>query len=125
MPFYQMLCIARHMPEYRYIKDLVHTSALAVMNAGGVVRGFEYWGTRSLPQRTHKQNEYHYRGDYWTMHFDTSPRVLKELEKILRQDNRVIRWHVTKIGDKVEDVVQPRVKTIESTGQQPWRDSQL
>lgn len=70
MPFYQILCIAAHNPEYvrdevfcipclafsswplqRQIKSLVRLAATHILNGGGVVRGIQYWGTESLPQR--------------------------------------------------------------------------
>ena len=46
------------------------------------------------------------------MHFDTNPRTLHALNRRLRQDPRVIRWTMTKLGEKVEDIVTPRQQTI-------------
>ena len=34
------------------------------MDAGGVVRGLEYWGTRTLPQKMRRQGEWHKAGEY-------------------------------------------------------------
>jgi hypothetical protein len=70
MPFYQVLCIAAHNPEYvrdeivlhsylafspwppqRQIKSLVRLAATHILNNGGVVRRIQYWGTETLPQR--------------------------------------------------------------------------
>ncbi|KAH7925952.1 hypothetical protein BV22DRAFT_988861, partial [Leucogyrophana mollusca] len=112
MPFYQMLCIASHFREYKHIKDLVTTSATHIMNAGGVVRNIKYLGTQTLPQRMQRNKQYYTHGDYWTMHFDTSPRTLRTLGGIMRRDPRVIRWTMLKLGEKVEDVVLPREKTV-------------
>lgn len=81
MPFYRMMCIAAHYPEYvclpqgsfpkqkvavtdnltgeqKHIKDLVTRSAMHVLDNGGTVRGFRYWGTRTLPQRMRRQKQY-------------------------------------------------------------------
>lgn len=46
------------------------------------------------------------------MYFDTSPRVLHALNRRLRQDRRVIRWTMTKLGEKVEDVAELKEQTI-------------
>ncbi|KAK2463210.1 hypothetical protein APHAL10511_004865 [Amanita phalloides] len=100
MPLYRLLCIAAHYPEYQHIKQLVQQSATHVMQAGGVVRALDYLGTSTLPQRMNK----HTRGDYWTMHFDTSPRILQSLNRLMRQDPRVIRWSILKLGSKVDEI---------------------
>ncbi|ETW80349.1 hypothetical protein HETIRDRAFT_243963, partial [Heterobasidion irregulare TC 32-1] len=104
MPFYQMLCIAAHNPQYGHIKELVRQSAKHVLDQGGVVRGLKYWGTQTLPQRMRSHKFYHNYGDYWTMHFDASPESQKALRSVLRKDPRVIRATVLKMGEKIEDV---------------------
>ena len=81
MPFYQVLCIAAHNPEYvcdhpfglvpcliarppqRQIKSLVRLAATHVLNHGGVVRGIEYWGTETLPQRMRSHGINHEHGE--------------------------------------------------------------
>ena len=94
------------------------------MQAGGVVRALNSWGTLTLPQRMkrHVRGEYVFRiyflgiqrkmRSYWTMHFDTSPRTLQSLNKLMRQDPRVIRWTVVKQGSKVEDVATEGQKIL-------------
>ncbi|KAF8743964.1 hypothetical protein AX14_013366 [Amanita brunnescens Koide BX004] len=107
MPLYQVLCIAAHYPDYQYIKQLVQQTATHVMHRGGVVRAIVSQGTRTLPQRMQKKgqrNVFHKRGDYWTMHFDTSPRTLQSLNDLMKQDARVLRWTILKLGTNVEDV---------------------
>jgi len=71
MPFYELLCISAHQPQFvrsrsvvtarlesltgvflqSHIRNLVRTSALHVLDAGGVVRDLRYMGTRTLPQK--------------------------------------------------------------------------
>ncbi|KAH9929309.1 ribosomal protein S6 [Amylocystis lapponica] len=113
MPFYQVLCITAHYPEYRHIKELIQQSATLVMNQGGVVRKVNSWGTFTLPQRMRRHQQYQQIGDYWSMHFDASPRTLHGLNQLMRRDPRVVRWTMLKLGEKVEEVVQPKEKTIE------------
>ncbi|GAW05428.1 37s ribosomal protein mrp17 [Lentinula edodes] len=86
MPLYQMLCISTHFREYKHIKQLVDQTCRHIMNNGGVVRKIDSWGTFGLPQRMKRHAGYNTYGDYWTLHFDTSPRTLQSLNKIMRQD---------------------------------------
>lgn len=46
------------------------------------------------------------------MYFDTSPRTLNSLALKLRRDPRVIRWTMLKQGEKIQDIVLPREKTV-------------
>ncbi|KAI9461256.1 ribosomal protein S6, partial [Lactarius psammicola] len=112
MPFYQVLCIAAHNPEYRQIKGLVRLAATHILGNGGVVRGIQYWGTETLPQRMRSHGASHDHGDYWTMHFDASPEKQKSLSKLLRRDPRVVRATVLKMGERIEDVAWRQSKTI-------------
>ncbi|KAF8893953.1 ribosomal protein S6 [Infundibulicybe gibba] len=112
MPLYQMLCITTHYPQFTHIKELVRQSATHVMNAGGVVRSINSWGTLTLPQRMKRHGPYESVGDYWTLHFDTSPRTLKSLNSIMRRDPRVLRWTVLKLGEKVEDIAKEGQKSL-------------
>ena len=83
MPFYQVLCIAAHNPEYvrdkpflsyalflsfyapqRQIKSLVRLAGTHILNNGGVVRGIQYWGTETLPQRMRSHGTNHDHGEY-------------------------------------------------------------
>jgi len=91
----------------------VTQSAMHVLDNGGTVRGFRYWGTLTLPQRMKRQKEFFNYGDYWFMHFDASPKTLKGLHTLLRKDPRVIRWTMLKEGEKVEDVVELKEQTLD------------
>ncbi|KAL0956524.1 hypothetical protein HGRIS_002664 [Hohenbuehelia grisea] len=115
MPTYQMLCITRHFKEYQHIRELVRQSAMHVMDKGGIVRNLNYWGTLTLPQRMRRHNVTESTGDYWTMHFDTSPRTLRGLNSIMRRDPRVLRWTVLSLGSKIEDVAAASYKNLKGT----------
>ncbi|KAH9847635.1 ribosomal protein S6 [Lenzites betulinus] len=112
MPFYRLVCIAAHYPEYKHIKDLVTRAASHVLDNGGVVRRLDSWGTQTLPQRMRRAKVYHRIGDYWTMQFDASPATLRGLNNIMRHDPRVIRWTSLKVGEKVDDVLLVEEKTM-------------
>ncbi|KAF9012410.1 ribosomal protein S6 [Cyathus striatus] len=106
MPLYQLICITTHYQEFRHIRELVRQSALHVMNAGGVVRSINSWGTQKLPQRMKRYGKYEEIGDYWSLHFDTNPRTLRSLNGIMRRDPRILRWSVMKLGEKAEDIAK-------------------
>ncbi|KAF9051224.1 hypothetical protein BDZ89DRAFT_529288 [Hymenopellis radicata] len=110
MPLYQMVCIAAHTAKYASIKHLVAQSASHILEHGGVVRKIDSWGTHTLPYRMGQ----HHLGDYWSLHFDTSPRILTSLNKFLRQEPTVIRWTILKQGEKLEDVAHKGRRLIHS-----------
>ncbi|PAV18693.1 ribosomal S6 [Pyrrhoderma noxium] len=109
MPLYRLHCISAHYQEYRHVKDLVTQSAKLLLDNGSPIREIKFLGTKSLPQRMKRHKAYHTIGDYWTMNFDTSPRLLARLNDQMRSDPRVIRWTMLKLGEKLEDVVDERV----------------
>ena len=50
--------------KQKHIKDLVTQSAMHVLDNGGTVRGFRYWGTLTLPQRMKRQKQFFNYGEY-------------------------------------------------------------
>ncbi|KAF5322154.1 hypothetical protein D9619_001897 [Psilocybe cf. subviscida] len=112
MPLYEMLCITTHVSTYAHIRELVRQSATHVMNNGGVVRNINSWGTLTLPQRMKRHGPLQSVGDYWTLHFDASPRTLRSLNGIMRRDPRVLRWTVLKLADKIEDISEEGLKIV-------------
>ncbi|KAJ1962955.1 hypothetical protein IWQ62_003367 [Dispira parvispora] len=97
MPFYELLCIAKPTLGMANTRDLLKSSALKVLDRGGVVRGFSFFGTRSLPQRIKRHQEFFTEGKYWLMHFDCNPQTYSELSKNLRLDPRVLRHNFIKM----------------------------
>ncbi|EJU04205.1 hypothetical protein DACRYDRAFT_63860 [Dacryopinax primogenitus] len=112
MPFYEIVCIAVHYPQYQHIHGLIKASMKAVFDAGGVVRQLTSDGTKILPQRIRSHQAWHSYGDYWTMRFDASPKLMKTVTSSLTQDPRVIKWTVIKLGTKLEDILEPPSKTV-------------
>ncbi|CAG8531759.1 1193_t:CDS:2 [Diversispora eburnea] len=86
--------------------------AKCVLEGGGIVRGFENWGSMPLVSRTRKHQEYHTHGHFWMMHFDTNPLVLHELRKQLNRDPRVIRGNLVKLGDRLHEIIERPDKTF-------------
>jgi small subunit ribosomal protein S6 len=53
-----------HFPFQKHIKELVRQTATHIMNARGVVRSINSWGTLTLPQRMRRHGEIHSTGEY-------------------------------------------------------------
>jgi len=110
---HQLLCLTAHYPQYQHIRELVHKSAMHVMNSGGVVRNIDYWGTKALPQhmRRHKLGKYSV-ADYWLMYYVSSPKTSQALDHMMRTDARVVKWSILKLGHRPEDMVDTGEKTV-------------
>ncbi|KAG8838132.1 hypothetical protein FRB91_009044 [Serendipita sp. 411] len=54
-------------------------------------------------------------GDYWTIDFDSNPKVMQELEARLRQDPTVLRWTTLKLGSRLMECVEKPVQTEQAT----------
>ena len=105
MPFYRMMCIAAHYPEYvslppgfpleegewvddweqKHIKDLVTQSAMHVLDNGGTVRGLRYWGTLTLPQRMRRQKQIFNYGEYVPSFPPSTTDLVSTLRKFSRE----------------------------------------
>ncbi|KAH8828088.1 ribosomal protein S6 [Flagelloscypha sp. PMI_526] len=109
MPLYQMLCIAKHFNDYAQIRELVRQTCHHLFDNGSTVRSLDYWGLKPLPTRMQRHDmngTHHSKGDYWTVHFDTGPRVVKSLNQLMMLDPRVLRWHIVKLATKPEDLAR-------------------
>ncbi|KAI9030055.1 30S ribosomal protein S6 [Phycomyces nitens] len=112
MPFYELVCIARaHLVESN-LKDLIKSSASQVLQRGGVVRGFDNWGEMKIPHRIKRHQAYFNEGQYWVMHFDANPLIVKDLSKNLLVDSRVLRHTFIKLGDKLETSIARPDKSL-------------
>ncbi|TIA90206.1 hypothetical protein E3P99_01676 [Wallemia hederae] len=103
MPVYNILCIAAHYPEIAPIRELLKTTSSMINNGNGVIRTIDFWGTHTLPMRMRRHQEIHDKGDYINMEFVGSPKVLNNLNNLLRLDPRVVRWQTINQGSKVTD----------------------
>ncbi|CAO3683360.1 unnamed protein product [Umbelopsis vinacea] len=113
MPFYELVCISRSSLVKNNLSDLLKTSALQVLDKGGVVRGFENWAAALFPTELRDiSNISTLDSTYWLMHFDANPATVQELGKKLRVDPRVLRHTVVKLGSKLDDVTARPEKTF-------------
>ncbi|KAK4048770.1 hypothetical protein OIV83_004536 [Microbotryomycetes sp. JL201] len=92
------------------IRSLTTTASSLIVKNGGVLRTFDFWGKRPLPQPFYRgQDEQKaVNGVYWTMRFDANPPTVAALNDRLRLDPRVMRWTVLKLGSTLDQVTSPR-----------------
>ncbi|KAK4052975.1 hypothetical protein OIO90_004099 [Microbotryomycetes sp. JL221] len=109
MPLYELVCIAARNSALAPIRALTTTASSLIVKNGGVVRTFDYWGNRHLPQpfKRGQDSPKAVAGDYWTMKFDANPPTVAALRDRLRLDPRVLRWTVLKVGSTLEQVIEP------------------
>ncbi|KAL7423860.1 hypothetical protein Q5752_001445 [Cryptotrichosporon argae] len=105
MPLYELFCIAAHSTQPSNLRQLVDQIARTVHANGGVVRDIRTLGVRAtLPMRMRRNQQYHERGEHFTMTFDTSPVVLQRLNESLRVDPLVVRWMTLKKGETIKQL---------------------
>lgn len=65
MPVYELIAVARTSLDYAPLRNLLTETGAFVLNKGGAVRDYNYWGRRTLPQRpTRKGMRHHTEGEY-------------------------------------------------------------
>ncbi|TFJ86251.1 hypothetical protein NSK_002459 [Nannochloropsis salina CCMP1776] len=98
MPLYQQLIIARDIAKAPELTSLLKQCATTVLSNGGAMRGFENHGLRALSHRLRnrrameEEQKYHWRARYISSYFDVSPDTVKEVERVLRLDENVLRF---------------------------------
>ncbi|BEI86846.1 hypothetical protein CcaverHIS002_0701920 [Cutaneotrichosporon cavernicola] len=118
MPLYELFCIASHNPTSPAgLRQLIRSVATQVHGTGGVVRDLRALGAGlTLPYRMKRNQQFHERGDHFSMTFDTSPVVLKRINETLRRDPMVVRWMLTKKGAAVSQLNTAPSSTVQMLG---------
>ena len=102
MPFYQQMILC--MPKYSVenLVGLFKRHAKTVLENGGVLRGIENHGIKPLPERTKRKyaasdgTRLFWEARFVTASFDASPKCLTEIERLLRNEEGVLRFHFIK-----------------------------
>jgi ribosomal protein S6 len=67
-----------------------------VLENKGVVAGVSNWGVQALAYRMKAHQEFHSQGRFMQLKFVVSPTALKELERNMKLDERVLRFMTLK-----------------------------
>ena len=106
--FYESILIFHPETETKDWKEILSKSKKAVEAQSGEWLHTETWGKRPLANFIKKQHS----GFYFHCLFKVQPSFITELEKIVRYNEKVLRFLYLRLSDKLS--VQPVEKYIES-----------
>ena len=98
MRLYECVIIGRQDVSSGHIEELVNEFCSIIENDGGSIKKREYWGLRSLAYRIKKNRK----GHYILLNFETSPKTLKEFERVMGLNEDILRF-MTIVIDAVEE----------------------
>ena len=98
MPLYEHVFIARQDLSNAQAEGLVEHFGQILGDNGGKVVDTEYWGLRTLAYKIHKSRK----GHYGYMRTDSPPDAVKEMERLMRLHDDVMRVLTIKV-DKHEE----------------------
>jgi len=88
------------------MKEVAHK----IIDGGGIVRGVQNHGIRSLPHRfkakhpDREGNRYYENGRFVSIYYDCNPRTMRDIESILSKNEEVLRQTHLKVRNKLWDV---------------------
>ena len=88
MPLYECVYIARNDVTQQQVEGIADGIASQLETEGGEVKKREYWGLRTLAYRI-KNNR---KGHYMLLGLDAKPESVKEMERLLRLNETILRF---------------------------------
>lgn len=103
---YETVCIVRPDVGDEVIKGVIQ-KATAVLEAGHArVNKVEEWGRRKLAYSIGKKHE----GFYFLLDYNSAPEVSKEVERILKFNEDVMRYQTVKLTEAVEEAAKEKTE---------------
>jgi small subunit ribosomal protein S6 len=96
MPLYNITAIARASLPQQEVHNLLSKVSKIVLERGGVMAGIRNWGVQDLAYRMKARQDFHTRGRFMQLKLVASPDALKELERNMKIDERLLRWMIIK-----------------------------
>ena len=93
---YETVFILHPSLDEEAVKANVEKFKGVIENGGGVVENVDNWGKRKLAYEIKKVNE----GYYTLVNFNSDPELPKELDRVFRITDTVIRHMIIKLDDK-------------------------
>jgi ribosomal protein S6 len=102
MPLYHQIIVT--LPKYPKdgLVQLFKRHTKMILDNGGVVRGVEHHGIRPLPERARRKyasvdgTRHFWDARYVSSYFDASPKTLVEVERLLKNEEGVLRYFTVK-----------------------------
>ena len=98
MPLYEHVFIARQDISNTQAEGLIEHFGKVLADNGGSVVGTEYWGLRNLAYKIHKNRK----GHYGFMRTDAPADAVKEMERLMRIHEDVMRVLTIKVDEHEE-----------------------
>ena len=89
---YENIFLAHPSLDEEAVKALIEKFKGVIENGGGTVDNVDFWGKRKLAYEIAKVNE----GYYTLINFTASPELPKELDRVLRITDGIIRHMIVK-----------------------------
>lgn len=89
---YETIFIVHPSLDEEAVKAVVEKFKGVIENGGGVVDNVDYWGKRKLAYEINKVNE----GYYTLFNFSSEPELPKELDRIFRISDNIVRHIIIK-----------------------------
>lgn len=89
---YENIFVAHPSLDEEVVKALIEKFKGVIENGGGTVDNVDFWGKRKLAYEIAKVNE----GYYTLINFTASPELPKELDRVLRITDGIIRHMIVK-----------------------------
>jgi len=90
---YETVCIVRPDLAEDAVKGIIAKATASLESAGGTVARVDEWGRRKLAYPIQKKNE----GYYFVLDYTSSPEGSKEVERLLRLNEDVLRYQTIRI----------------------------
>ncbi|BDA51076.1 probable 30S ribosomal protein S6 [Coccomyxa sp. Obi] len=92
MPLYELFCMAKPALARTQASQLLRSAASAVLSKGGVLTDIKSYGERELAYEIRRPGMKLNEAFMWQLDFAAAPPVLRELEHLLKVDDRVVRY---------------------------------
>ncbi|KZL93036.1 30S ribosomal protein S6 [Clostridium magnum] len=89
---YETIFILHPSLDEEAVKANVEKFKGVIENGGGVIENVDFWGKRKLAYEINKVGE----GYYTLVHFDANPELPKELDRVFRISDAVVRHIIVK-----------------------------
>jgi small subunit ribosomal protein S6 len=106
MRHYEITWIIRPSAGEAQFTEIIDRTAAIVTNDGGTVIDTSRWGFKKLAYDIKKESQ----GYYVCMNFATPGATIKELERIFRIDDRILRYLTIKLADAIDAAGIEKVK---------------
>ena len=99
MPLYEMMLVAR-VGESQALANMMKLVSSLVLTNGGIVRSFDNMGDRVLVKNLYDNDGNRTSvGRFIKLEFDGTPRLMKSLEKMLREQEEILRVNTNKMKE--------------------------